>query len=187
MSTLENLRDHLRDERIAAVAAHVELHEGETVFWRVNDEGDIIISVVTNQHGIPMWVNLDVVAGGAGRGIYMLPAIGDEVLVGFDDGDMEGEGYVIGRTTGGRGAPLGLAPGKVVVVGLEVLIHNGDGVCEPTVRLSEHQALCDKLDDHRHAYVDVGTPTLTSTPTLDPTGVTPDPMPTATGTPVLKA
>lgn len=187
MSSLENLRDLLRDERVAAVAAHVALHAGETSFWFVNDEGDIVISVVTNQHGVELHANLDVIAGGSGRGIYMLPALGDEVLIGFDDGDFEGEAYVISRTAGGGGAPEGLAPGKVVVVGLEVLVHSGDGVCEPLVRLSEHQALVDAIDGHRHSYASAGGPALTTAPVTDPAGVVPDPMPPADGTPVLKA
>jgi len=178
MSSLENLRDLLRDERVPAVAAHVALHAGETSFWFVNDEGDIVISVVTNQHGVELHANLDVIAGGSGRGIYMLPALGDEVLVGFDDGDFEGEVYVISRTTGGGGAPEGLAPGKVVVVGLEVLVHSGDGVCEPLVRKSE-------FDGHTHGPGSFTTPTGGGGG--GPVTGTSGGAASVTGTPVLKA
>ena len=45
----------------------------------------------------PRWCSVASAMAGAGRGLYFMPEVGDEVLVAFDHGDFD-HGYVIGFT-----------------------------------------------------------------------------------------
>lgn len=167
---MSSMRDALRDERVPAVAARVAVHDGETSHFTVNDEGDLIVSVVTAGAGVPLWANLHGVDK-AGHGQIWIPAVGTEVIVIFDDGNFEGEAYIAASYPSGSArtswepGTLYLVADKVSVTAHDVRISDGSGGEQPLVTKAE-------FDAHTH-----------------PTGVGPSSPPTTpiTGTTVLKA
>lgn len=170
---MASMRQALADDRIHAVAARVTTLDGETEHYAVNDEGDVIVSVVTAQAGVPLWCNLGALTGGGGKGVYVIPDVGVEVVVVFDNGDFEGEAYICGYTTGGA-APAGLTPGKVLVIGAAVEIRSVSGTAQELVTKADFDAHKAAYDAHFH-----------------PTGVgpsgAPPPAPTPVYTNILKA
>jgi len=86
-----NLRKHTQDDRTHVIAARVVLLSGETKHYFVNEEKNIVVSVETHNHGMPMWANLANTPG-----VWVVPDVGTEVLVATDDGDIEGECYIVG-------------------------------------------------------------------------------------------
>lgn len=93
--TLTAMRDLLKDERIWCVAATVRIHEGDDTYFERTRNGQISVSVVTNQHAVPISALL---AGGDAnsRGYWIIPSIGTEVIVAFDNGEFEGDAYIVG-------------------------------------------------------------------------------------------
>lgn len=68
--------------------------------------------------GMDPWARVAVPLAGAGRGSLMIPQIGDEVLVGFADGDLR-EPYVVGGLWNGSDNPpidSPLDPGNKIVI-----------------------------------------------------------------------
>lgn len=87
----ENLQKFFGDSRIHVIAARVEPIFGETSHFRVNAENNVTVSVVTHHYGMPMRANLS-----NGPGVWTIPDVGTEVMLASDNGDIEGEVYVIG-------------------------------------------------------------------------------------------
>lgn len=176
MSSLANLAHLLRDERVAAVAARVAKLDGHPDVFDVNEEGDVIVSCLTLNHEVPIWANLDTLAGSSGHGVWFIPDEGTEVMIGFDDGDFEGEAYIIGRTSSGN-APEGLAPGKVFVLGVEVQVRSPNGTAQPALTMDDYTSLKSWLETHVHSGVTTGPGT---------SAVATTPVPDAVGTQVAK-
>lgn len=166
MSGISNLKKLLEDERLWTVAARVEVLDGEALHYFTNEEGDIVVSVRTLLHDVPLWANLDAMVGGAGRGIWMIPDPGVEVMVAFDHGEFEGEAYLVGRYTSGS-APAGLVPGQIVVAGIDVKVigstkvtviaplieaADAEGNGAPIALHQELKSLRDTLHLHTHLY-----------------------------------
>lgn len=120
-----SLRDLLEDERMAAVKARVEKHEGESEYWAVNDDGHLEIQVVTLNHGVPIVAHMT--GGGAGSGFWWVPPVGAEVMVTFDNGDFEGDATITGVF---GAAPNGLAPGTMLVLGSDVQVRTLGGTAK---------------------------------------------------------
>jgi hypothetical protein len=121
--TLQATRDLLKDDRIWCVAAHVALHKGEERHWFIGKEGQMLVSVLTNQHGSEIWAILDG-GGRSGRGYWEVPAPGTELLIGFDHGEYEGEAYIVGMH--GR-CPTDLTDEKTIVVGDDIIVRTMTG------------------------------------------------------------
>jgi hypothetical protein len=139
---IANLKELLRDERLWCVAARVEIHPGEASHWSVNEEGDVIVSVITVNFEVPINANLDSLAGGSdGSGVWHIPDPGTEVMVCFDGGDFEGEAHIVSRTSGGK-APAGIGPGIVFVLGAHIELRSPGGT-------AKRVAYLDELDDLR--------------------------------------
>lgn len=161
------------DDQVACCLAVVALHDGETSHWAVNDEGDVEVTVVTHNHAVPVTAVLGALVGGAGKGVWMVPPLGTEVVLAFEQGDFESDAVIVGVMPTGQGAPAGLADGKVVIVGVEVLIHNGDGTVDQLVTRSD-------FENHTHLTAGTGSP-------VGPTELTPSVPPGFKFTTVLKA
>ena len=86
-----NLRKFFADDKIHTVAARVVRFSGEASHFFTNEEKNIVVSVETHHHGMPMWANLNNT-----NGVWTVPPIGTEVLLASDMGDIEGEVYIIG-------------------------------------------------------------------------------------------
>lgn len=155
--SLVHLKHLLRDERVWCVAARVEVLDGQSAHFDTNAEGDLIVSCLTVNHDVPIWANLDSLAGGAnGEGVWFIPDPGTEVMIAFDDGDFEGEAHIVSRTSGGR-APAGLGPGKIFVIGarIEVRATSKVLIASPIIEAADAEgggqklALLSELDDLR--------------------------------------
>lgn len=174
--TMTAMRDLLAGEAVWCVAATVQLHDGEVEFFKKQSNGQLMISVVTNQHAVPMWATYK---GGdiIGRGIWAIPGIGTEVFVGFDQGDFEGDAFIV--------APFGSAPDALtanitLVIDDTVEIRSVGGSANKLPTLADFNALRTAFDGHTHIY--------SAGPTAGAVTAVPVPLSTPpTGTVVLKA
>lgn len=87
----ENLRKFFADDRIHVIAGRVEIPPGESSHFSVNEENNVVLHVITHHHGVRIQANLS-----NGPGVWTIPDIGTEVMLASDNGDFEGEMYVIG-------------------------------------------------------------------------------------------
>ena len=118
--TLTAVRDKLRDERIWCMAALVALHDDagpDDEHFAYEENGQISISLRTLKHDIPIRAYLS--GGTANVGVWFIPPIGTEVVVNFDNGEFEGDGYIVGV----HGTPpTNLQAGQVLIRGTKVNI-----------------------------------------------------------------
>jgi hypothetical protein len=170
MSNLANLKRLLEDDRVPAIAARIALHAGETTHYRVNEEGDLVVSVLTLNHEVPIWANLDTLAGSSGHGVWFIPDLDTEVIITFDNGDYEGEAYIAMRTSGGR-APAGLASGKVFVLRLDVQVRSPDGTASAVPTMADFEALRGQYNIHTHPVAGAAA-SATTMQAPDPAGTT---------------
>lgn len=156
----------------------IQLFDGESAHWTTTDEGDVIVSVRMDQGHVELWALWSPLVGGANKGIYLIPAVGTEVVVGFPLGDYEGDPVVLGCLPT-AGVPDDLDATKVLIVGVEVWVYDGTGTPMPLATLADVQAIQSDLDGHSHTYIPgTGSPATT---TLNPSVTAPS------GTSVLKA
>lgn len=166
---LSAVREALKDRRIYTCLALVVQGQDGIHYEIDEEEGDILIEVVTVPEGISLTARLGAVAGGANTGIYAIPPVGTEVAIMIPSGDLNmGPIIVATLSTGGISNPSGQGPTdtQTVIVNGTVLIHDGSGGAQPLVTKAE-------FDAHLH-----------------PTGVGPSGVPNnspITGTTVLKA
>lgn len=99
-------------DKVWCLAARVEVHDGEEDHYDVTAEGAMMISVKTLRHDVPVWALLK--GGGVGIGVWYIPPVGTEVLLGFDDGEFEGDAYIAGIH---GHSPEGLVPDTILVIG----------------------------------------------------------------------
>lgn len=88
---LANLRKAFGDDRIHVFAGHVVTPPGEPRHFYVNAEKNVVVFVEMNHHGTPVRANL-----ATQPGVWTVPDVNDEVLVATDNGEFEGELYIVG-------------------------------------------------------------------------------------------
>ncbi len=162
-------RDGFARDLVQAAICRVEVHEGESSHFEVTEEGYVVMSLVTHQHGVPC---KGVLRGGPA---WEIPQVGTEGVVladGFSDDGFEGELWFLPFAKG----PAGLAPGVVFVLGSTVEVRDAGGVAEALATKEDLDALADWIS----TTMVVATPAGNSTP-----GTTTSP-PAAAGTSVLK-
>jgi hypothetical protein len=116
------MKELLSDERIWTIAARVEKHKNDSEHYEMTDEGHMVVSVITLRHGVPIKAILNG-GGNNGHGVWFIPPIGTEVVVNFDDGQFEGDAYIVGIH---GHAPSALEPGKVLIRGDVVNLCDAD-------------------------------------------------------------
>lgn len=141
----ELLRDHRMWCKLAIVyqpddGLHYELiTEGSTLV-------DILVEVETVPDRVPLTCRLGTIAGSSGKGIWSIPAVGDEVIVAVPDGQLDFIPSIVAQLSSGDiPNPSGEGPttNRTVIVNGTVLIHDGSGGTEPLVLKSE-------FDIHKH-------------------------------------
>lgn len=145
--TLQATRDMLAGEAgVMCFAATVQIHDGETQHWEVTDEGAMSVSVVTHQHAVPIDALLKG-GGNDGKGVWFIPSVGTEVLIAFENGDFEGDAYIVGVF---GHSPAGLQPGTILVLGDNIEIRSVGGTAQPLAFKSDVEAVDAKYDGHIH-------------------------------------
>ena len=64
-----------------------------------------------HQSGCSPWIRVSAAYAGADKGVYFIPEVGEEVMVGFDDGNAE-RPYVTGGVYNGKQGASGIASGR---------------------------------------------------------------------------
>ena len=162
---LSTIREAIKDQREFFVKGLVLADDSGGPHFEVI-EGDVIVDVLV----VPMEIEISAVVsspvGGLGTGIYSIPPVGAEVVVGIPDGYLDFEPTVVGVCSS-QGAPSGLVANTIVVVapeGGEVLIHDGDsGEARELAYRSDVEALTDVFNAHIHQDA-------TTAPTTVPVG-----------------
>jgi hypothetical protein len=113
--------------------------EGATAVHEVNADGELMVSVALHDQGRVVWANL---ANNAAD--WYIPDEGDEVLVHFPDGEIEGDAVLVGVVSTGS-VPADVAPGRKLIAAAEVYIEAGSPPLsrqvEPTYKADTHDAL----------------------------------------------
>jgi len=183
--TLQSLRDLVKDDQVFTFAARVTVDPKSGTHYQVNEEGYVIISCTT-QSGHRLWANLSLDVDESGRGVWKLPAVGTEVLIGTHEGDFEGECYLIGKHAR-IALPSDVDPSTVVLQGDQVVARSVGGTASALATLADLQAQVaylrkqfDSITGHTHAGP--GSPPTESA--VPPAGTSS--VPTPAGTTVLQ-
>lgn len=186
MSSLPSMRDLLKDERVGLVKGRVETHEGEPSHFEITAEGHVSLQCKSQIHGVPITA---IMPGGSddGSGTWAIPAPGTEVLLGFDDGDFEGDAFVV-QVFGN--APPAVAATKVFIQGTDVRVQAPGGTAVSLATKADLQADVDYLKNQFHAtlghvHVVAGAATTTITEGTGGPG-TSGTAPSPSGTSILR-
>lgn len=153
---LTDVRSLVADRRIWCSVGKVIVpddHEGAQHFELVTGAGgaitDILVEVELQPSLQDVTCRMSGFAGGAGRGIWTVPAVGDEVLVMLPEGQIAFMPTIVGILStrdipndGGQGP----AEGRTIIVNSEVLVHDGSGGAVPLALKSDVDALANYVD-----------------------------------------
>jgi len=189
---LSSVRDLANaDEKISMLIARVVVPAGESKHWFETKEGHIALSVKTHRYGLQINALLTTMCGSA-RGVWAIPDVDTEVIVGFDEGDVEGDVFVLGIA--GHKPPTQITDSDVrlVLIGDEIHAIKEGGTAEALAFKSDVKAISDynnvqfnTLVGHTHSG---GTISGSTGPPVEGGGVggTPGTCPDPVGTDVLK-
>jgi hypothetical protein len=183
--------------------------EGGGSHYELVEEGgqvvDVLVDVQIMPQEIPVTCRLGGLGGGPGCGMWAIPPVGAEVIVGVPRGELAA-GCVILAVESSQEVPDGLGPTTYVVAvpaGGQLLVHDGTAShAVPLATLADLQALRDYVDaqfravgGHTHVCAVPGQPTTAiacapliappSPPAPPPEGAS-VPVPNPSGTSVLK-
>lgn len=151
--TMTAMRDLLAGDGIWCVAATIQVLKGETAHFQKQRNGQLMVSVVTNQHAVPMWAAFK---GGdiLGRGLWVIPGVGTEVLVCFDMGEFEGDAFVVAPF--GSAPDAALVPNVTLVIDDTVEIRSLNGTAQRLLTEADGEALKDAISGAAVAANDGG-------------------------------
>ena len=182
---LSDMRELFRDRRAWCVVGRVTVPDGAAQHFEITDT-DILVDVVTQP-------GLHDVTCRLAAGMWLLPDVGEEVVIAIPEGEMAFMPTVIGiLSTGIVPSDQGPTPQRIAIVRQEVVVHDGTGGAEELVRKGEFNTFrawveqqFDAAAGHKHAVTGAVTAAITTvavTGTANPT----IPVPTVAGTQVLK-
>jgi hypothetical protein len=179
---LTDMREVLRDRRVWTAIGRVVVPAGETSHVAISDD-DVLVDVVLQP-------TLQDITCRLAAGVWVVPAVGEEVIVVLPEGEMAFMPTIVAILSSGS-APTtqGPAQGRIAIVRPEVVVHDGAGGAAALAMLSSLQAtvaklnaLIDKYKNHTHTGVTTGTGTSGL-----PSDATITHADSAVGTTVLKA
>lgn len=144
---LSSLKHALRDGRVWNKLAVVIQPEDGSDHYELETVGgvvvDIYIEVETIPNRVPLFCRMSGFAGGAGAGIWTIPAVDDEVIVAVPDGEIDFMPAVI-AVLSSRNIPNptgeGPAVNRTIIINGEVLVHDGTGSTDNLVKKSAYEA-----------------------------------------------
>lgn len=159
------LKEHLADERIWCIAARVVVPKGETLHYEVTAEGHISVHVETLRHGVQLPALLRA-GDDSGAGLWRIPSVGTEVIINFDDGQFEGDAYIV-SVNGKKPAGVPLDATKVYLIGPNVEIRSVNGTAKKLAFEDDLNALENKVNSligkyNIHLHAISGSPPVTS-------------------------
>lgn len=179
---LTDMRALMRDTRTWCSIGRVFLPRGAAQHYEIAD-GDITVEVILQP-------SLDDVTCRLAAGMWIVPAVGEEVVVVLPEGERSFMPTIVGiLSTGNVPAAQPPTPTRMVLQRDEVVVHAGPGGANPLPTLASLQASIDKLNalmDKYIAHTHTGG-TLGGGLTGAPTDIAITHAPGAVGTTVLKA
>lgn len=157
-----DLRALVRDHRAWCRLALVTKPDSGSHYELVEEDGklaEILVEVETVPDMVGLTCKLGSCASGAGKGIWTIPSVGDEVLVAVPDGDIAFAPTIVAILgSGDIPNPTGQGPTqtRTVIVNGEVVIHNGSTGAEALVKKSEFDTFQTWADAHIHTNVASG-------------------------------
>lgn len=154
---LTDLRALLKDQREWSSIGRVFLPPGQAQHFEITG-GDIFVDVILQPSLVDVTCRL-------AAGMWLVPALGEEVVVSIPEGQLEFMPVVIGvLSTGKVPSAQQPSPTRIAIVRQEVVIHDGSGGANPLPTLASLQASIDKINGlidkyimHTHTGVLVGT------------------------------
>lgn len=147
---LSDMRQLFRDTRLWCAIGIVTVDPGQAQHFEIT-ESCVVVDVVLQPSLQPVTCRLS-------SSMWAIPAVGAEVLVIIPDGQVDFLPTVIDNFS----APpttQGPAVGTVVIVGGQVLVHDGHGGAVALAKASELNALAHKYNAHTHLVSTTGTAT----------------------------
>lgn len=137
---LTDMRSLMRDQKLWCSVGRVFLPPGQAQHYAIED-GDIHIEVVLQP-------SLGDVTCRLAAGMWLVPAIGEEVVVVLPEGELSFMPTIIGiLSTGVVPSAQQPSPTRIVIQRDEVAIHDGTGGANPLPTLASLQASIDKLNE----------------------------------------
>lgn len=141
---LTDIKEVLRDGRQWAALGLVVTPEDGSSYWRteLSDDGSQTVDILVE---LVLQPSQDTCTARLAAGIWMIPALGEEVVVALPAGRIDFMPTIVGLLSSnivptGSDAP---SPTRIVIMRGEVLITDGNGGTEPLCRKSD-------IDGHTH-------------------------------------
>lgn len=135
---LTDMRQLFKDNRLWVALATVAVEEGQQQHFEITDEC-VVVDVVLQPAQEPLRCRLT-------STVWRIPDVGDEVLIALPEGQREFLPVIVANLSSPP-TTQGPATGNVVIVGGQVIVHDGQGGANPLPTLAEHNALVAKFND----------------------------------------
>jgi hypothetical protein len=158
---LTDMRKAFADQRSWCSIGIVTAPDDGDPHFQITDD-DILVEVVLQPSLVPVTCRL-------AAGMWLLPDVGEEVVVTLPEGELTFMPVIAGVlstgvvpvTSGGGAQPP--TPQRIVIARQQVVVHDGSGGANPLPTLASLQATIDKLNDvidkfngHKHLGVTAG-------------------------------
>lgn len=107
-------------------------------------EGGVLVDILLEVETVPDRIYLTGCRLGTTFGIWVIPGVGEEVLVAVPDGQIDFSPVVVAFLSSGNisdPAGEGPAPNRTIIVNGEVLVHDGSGGAVPLAKASHKHEL----------------------------------------------
>lgn len=162
---LSDMRQLFRDTKLWCAIGIVTVEPGQTQHFEITDSC-VVVDVVLQPSLQPVTCRLS-------SSMWAIPDVGAEVLVLVPDGQVDFLPTIIDNFS----APpttQGPAVGTVVIVGGQVIVHDGNGGAVALAKASELNALAHTYNTHTHPVSTTGTATAQTGTAAATTSTQPD-------------